>query len=106
MDNIIPVLLGGSWASGINLYMTAAGLGISQCMGWMQLPGDLDILSNPLIIGLAVIMYLVEFVADKVPFFDSLWDMVHTFIRPAGGPRSATGPRQALIRPSRRPRPS
>jgi len=85
VENIVPVLLGGSWASGVNLYMTVAGLGIAQRMNWVDLPGDLNILANPLIIGLAVVMYLIEFVADKVPFVDSAWDMVHTFIRPAGG---------------------
>ena len=85
MENFISVLLGGSWASGINVYMPAAGLGIAHRMGWLTLPGSLDILGNPLIIGLAVIMYAVEFFADKIPFIDSLWDMIHTFIRPAGG---------------------
>ena len=57
MENIIPVLLGGSWASGINCYMTAAGLGIAGRMGWVSLPGGLDALSNPLIIALVVVMY-------------------------------------------------
>lgn len=85
MENIIPVVLGGSWASGINLYMTAAGLGVADRMGWLNLPGSLDVLSNPLIIALAVALYGVEFFADKIPFFDSVWDMIHTFIRPAGG---------------------
>lgn len=85
MDQLIAVLLGGSWASGVNLYLTTAGLGIAQRMGWVELPGHLEVLSNPLIIFLAVALYAVEFVADKVPFVDSIWDMVHTFIRPVGG---------------------
>jgi hypothetical protein len=85
MENMVPVLLGGSWASGVNLYMTTAGLGIAQRMHWIDLPGELTILGNPLIIGLAVVMYGVEFIADKIPFFDSIWDMIHTFIRPTGG---------------------
>ena len=85
MENLLSVLLGGSWASGINLYMTAAGLGIAQRMNWIELPGELTVLGHPLIIALAVIMYVVEFVADKIPFVDSTWDMVHTFIRPTGG---------------------
>jgi type IV secretory pathway VirB3-like protein len=83
--NSIGTLLGSSWASGINLYMTTAGLGIAQRMHWINLPGDMKILSNPLIILVAVVMYVVEFVADKIPFFDSLWDTAHTFIRPIGG---------------------
>ncbi|HRZ66680.1 MAG TPA: DUF4126 domain-containing protein [Candidatus Omnitrophota bacterium] len=81
----IGTLLGGSWASGVNLYMTVAGLGIAQRMHWIDLPGNMDVLSSPLIILAAAAMYVVEFVADKVPFFDSLWDTAHTFIRPAGG---------------------
>lgn len=87
MDGLasLPLLLGGSWASGVNMYLTAAGLGVAQRMGWLSLPGGLDHLGNPLIIGLAVILYGAQFVADKIPFIDSLWDSVHTFIRPAGG---------------------
>lgn len=85
MDNLLPVILGGSWASGVNLYLTAAGLGIAQKMGWLSLPGELTILGNPLIILFAVILYAVQFFADKIPFFDSVWDMIHTFIRPTGG---------------------
>ncbi len=81
----VGALMGSSWASGINLYMTVAGLGIAQRMHWISLPGDMSILSNPLIILLALGMYAVEFVADKIPFFDSVWDTIHTFIRPAGG---------------------
>ncbi len=81
----VGTLLGSSWASGVNLYMTIAGLGIAQRMHWINLPGNMDVLANPLIIIVAVVMYAVEFVADKVPFFDSLWDSVHTFIRPVGG---------------------
>lgn len=80
----VGTLLGGSWASGINLYMTVAGLGIAQRMHWISLPGDMNVLANPLIILLALGMYAVEFVADKIPFFDSLWDTIHTIIRPAG----------------------
>ena len=83
--NSIGTLLGSSWASGINLYMTVAGLGIAQRMHWINLPGNMDTLGNPLIILVAVVMYIVEFVADKIPFFDSVWDTVHTFIRPVGG---------------------
>ncbi|KPK97598.1 MAG: hypothetical protein AMJ95_08205 [Omnitrophica WOR_2 bacterium SM23_72] len=83
--NSLGVLLGGSWASGVNLYMTVAGLGIAHRMHWITLPGKLDSLSNLFVISVAIIMYLVEFVADKVPYFDSAWDTVHTFIRPLGG---------------------
>ncbi len=80
--NSIGLLLGGSWASGINLYMSMAGLGIANRMEWIDLPENLDILSNPIIIGVAIFVFAVEFVADKIPYVDSLWDSVHTFIRP------------------------
>ncbi len=83
--NSIGVLLGGSWASGVNLYMTVAGLGIAQRMHWIALPGDMKVLAHPLIIAVAALLYAVEFVADKIPFVDSAWDAVHTFIRPVGG---------------------
>jgi hypothetical protein len=83
--NSLGILAGGSWASGVNLYMTIAGLGIAHRMEWLILPGDMKTLANPLVIGVAILMYAVEFVADKIPFVDSAWDAVHTFIRPAGG---------------------
>jgi hypothetical protein len=83
--NSIGVLLGSSWGSGVNLYMTVAGLGIADKMHWITLPGSMKVLSNPLIILVAILMYVVEFAADKIPYVDSIWDSVHTFIRPAGG---------------------
>jgi hypothetical protein len=83
--NSIGVLLGSSWASGVNLYMTVAGLGIANRMHWITLPGSMKDLSNPLVILTASAMYIVEFVADKIPYFDNVWDSIHTFIRPAGG---------------------
>jgi len=81
----IGLLLGGSWASGINLYLTVAGLGIAHRAGWIVLPGDLDAFSHLAVIAAALVLYAVEFVADKIPFVDSAWDSVHTFIRPLGG---------------------
>ncbi len=83
--SFIGVLLGSSWTSGVNLYMTVALLGIADKAHWITLPGDMKVLSNPLIIVVAVALYAVEFVADKIPFVDSVWDTVHTFIRPIGG---------------------
>jgi len=77
--------MGGSWASGINLYLTTAGLGIAHRMGWVTLPGNMESLANPLVIGVALLIYAVEFFADKIPYVDSAWDGIHTFIRPAGG---------------------
>ncbi|MCM8790482.1 MAG: DUF4126 domain-containing protein [Candidatus Omnitrophica bacterium] len=83
--NSIGVLLGATWASGVNLYMTVAGLGIAQRMHWIDLPGEMKVLGHPLIILTAIILYAVEFVADKIPIVDSIWDSIQTFIRPAAG---------------------
>ncbi len=81
----LSILLGGALGSGINLYMTTAGLGIAHRMNLVSLPGDLQVLSHPLIIFVAIGMYGIEFFADKIPFVDSAWDSVHTLIRPLGG---------------------
>ncbi len=79
----LVVLLAG-WCSGISVYLTAALLGISGRMGWIQLPGEMQALSNIFIILAALAVFAIEFVADKVPYVDSAWDSVHTFIRPLG----------------------
>lgn len=87
MENLIGqigVLLGSSWASGVNLYLTVAGLGIAQRTGLIDLPGEMSVLSHPLIIIAALLMFAIEFFADKIPGVDSLWDSVHTVIRPIG----------------------
>ena len=76
---------GSAWLSGINLYATVMTLGVLQRFGLARLPGDLGFLSEGWVIGLAAVLYLIEFVADKVPAVDTVWDAVHTFIRvPAG----------------------
>jgi hypothetical protein len=81
----LGLAMGTAWTSGINLYATVAALGIAQASGLAQLPPGLEVLGNPAVIAVAVVMYLVEFFADKVPYADSGWDAVHTFIRvPAG----------------------
>ncbi len=77
--------LGFSLAAGVNLYATVAILGLASHFGWVALPPQFRVFDNPYIIGAALVMYLVEFVADKIPWFDSLWDMIHTVIRPLGG---------------------
>lgn len=77
--------MGSAWLSGINLYATVATLGLLQRFHWVALPGQMDVLSNGWVIGVAAALFAVEFVADKIPVVDSAWDMVHTFIRiPAG----------------------
>jgi len=81
----IGVLLGSSWSSGINLYMTTATLGIAEKMHWLTLPENMKVLSHPFVILVAILLYAIEFVADKIPFVDNVWDSIHTIIRPAGG---------------------
>jgi Domain of unknown function (DUF4126) len=77
--------LGSAWLSGVNLYATVLTLGLLQRFGLARLPGDLGYLSETWVIAVAAVLYLIEFVADKVPAVDSVWDAVHTFIRvPAG----------------------
>lgn len=81
----LSLALGTAWTSGINLYATVTVLGLLQRFGGVKLPGGLEVLDNWWIIGIAAFLYAVEFVADKVPYVDSVWDVVHTFIRvPAG----------------------
>lgn len=77
--------LGFSFTSGVNLYATAAILGLAVRYGWVDLPAQFQVFDNDLVIYGAIGMYLVEFVADKIPWLDSLWDTVHTVIRPLGG---------------------
>ncbi len=77
--------MGFSFAAGINLYATVAILGLASRYGWVALPEQYRVFDNNLIIGAAIVMYLVEFVADKVPWLDSVWDAIHTVIRPIGG---------------------
>ena len=81
----LSLALGSAWTSGINLYATVAALGIAGRMQMIHLPQGLEVLMDPIVIGMACIMYVVEFFADKIPYFDSGWDLLHTFIRvPAG----------------------
>jgi hypothetical protein len=78
---LIGLLLGVSAASGLRLYATVAVLGFLGRAGVVALPGGLSILSHEWVIVVAAALYLVEFLADKIPLVDSVWDMVHTFIR-------------------------
>jgi hypothetical protein len=83
--------MGAAWASGINLYATILTLGVLGATGNMVLPPDLQVLTNPLVLGAAGLMFVVEFVADKMPGVDTGWDSIHTFIRiPAGAMLAAS----------------
>ncbi len=77
--------LGFSFAAGINLYATVAILGLASRYGWVALPEQFRVFDNDVVIVVAIVLYLVEFVADKVPWVDSIWDAVHSIVRPIGG---------------------
>lgn len=74
-----------AFASGLNIYATVAVLGLCEHFHVVDLPPQFRAFDHPVIIGVALAMYLVEFVADKIPWFDSVWDAVHTVVRPIGG---------------------
>ncbi len=87
----LGISMGSAWLSGINLYATVLTLGLLQRFHWAHLPGDLEILSHTWILTAAGILFTLQFVADKVPAVDSIWDAIHTFIRvPAGAILAAT----------------
>jgi hypothetical protein len=76
--------LGFTFAAGVNLYATVALLGLASRYHWVDLPDQYRIFDNVWIIGAALVLYVIEFVADKIPWVDSAWDAVHTVIRPVG----------------------
>jgi hypothetical protein len=79
---VSPGLIAASgWGSGVNLYLVAALLGLLGRAGWMEVP---DLLMRPEVIGGTAALYLVEFLADKMPYLDNLWDALHTALRPLG----------------------
>jgi Domain of unknown function (DUF4126) len=87
MDTIQTVAAGAglAWASGMRLYAVMFAAGMMSRYGMVTLPGDLAVLTHPMVLGASGFMFAIEFFADKIPGFDSLWDALHTFIRiPAG----------------------
>lgn len=87
----IALTMGVAWASGLNLYGTLLALGIMSNTGYVDLPADLQIVGDPLVIAAAGLMYGVEFFADKVPGVDTGWDTLHTFVRIPAGALLAAG---------------
>ncbi len=82
---IVALAAALGWASGIRLYLVLFLVGIVDRMGWVAMPEGLHLLSHPMVLVASGLMVVIEFVADKIPWVDSLWDTVHTFIRvPAG----------------------
>jgi hypothetical protein len=93
---IISVMLGAAWASGINLYAAVLVLGWLGGAGHVDLPPGLDILSDPLVMMAAGAMYAIEFFTDKIPGVDSAWDALHTFVRIPAGALMAAAATQGL----------
>ncbi len=91
ISTTLALTMGLAWASGINLYATLFTLGYLANTGNIDLPPDLLIISNPLVMGAAGLMYCVEFFADKIPGIDTGWDTIHTFIRIPAGAMLAAG---------------
>src|SRR5215813_14287862 len=83
--DLISTLFGISFASGLNVYATVLAMGVLHRFGVLHLPHNLDVISTLPVMSGAALLYALEFVADKVPYLDTVWDGVHTFIRPAAG---------------------
>lgn len=82
---IVALAAALGWASGIRLYLVLFLVGLADRMGWVAMPEGLHVLSHPLVMSASGLMLVIEFLADKIPWVDSIWDTVHTFIRvPAG----------------------
>lgn len=77
--------LGFSVAAGVNLYATLAILGLSSRYGWVDLPEQFKVFDQNWVIATSIVLFIVEFIADKIPWVDSLWDGLHTAVRPVGG---------------------
>jgi hypothetical protein len=83
--------MGSAWLSGFNLYATVLTLGLLQRFHLVKLPGTLDFIGHGWVIAVAAVLYTIEFLADKIPWVDSAWDAIHTFIRvPAGAVMAAS----------------
>ena len=89
--NTISLTMGVAWASGINLYAAILVLGLLGTTGNITLPATLQILTDPMVITAAGVMYFVEFLTDKMPGVDTGWDTLHTFIRIPAGALLAAG---------------
>ena len=99
----LAIALGAGWAAGLNTYAVVLVLGIAQLLGLATLPHDLQVLGSPWVLAAAALLFALNFLADKIPYVDSLNDMLHTFVRvPAGallafGAADQTTPEIAVI---------
>ena len=92
----LGLALGAGFSSGLNLYATVATLGLLGRFGILHLPPTLEVLTHPVVLGVAVALYVAEFLADKIPYFDTVWDAVHTFVRPPAAAVIAYGAAAAI----------
>jgi Domain of unknown function (DUF4126) len=97
----LSLVLGAAFSSGLNLYATVATLGLLERFGVIHLPSQLQALAHPIVLAIAGILYVLEFLADKVPYVDSVWQAVHTFIRPPAAALLAFGATAAAPEPWR-----
>jgi len=97
----LSLVLGAGFASGLNLYATVATLGLLERFGVVHLPPQLQVLAHPLVLTIAGVLYVMEFLADKVPYVDSVRQAVHTFIRPPAAALLAFGATAAAPEPWR-----
>jgi len=99
----LAVALGAGWASGLNAYAAVLVLGGAERLGLVSLPHDLQVLASPWVLGVAAILFALNFLADKIPYIDSMNDLLHTFVRvPAGallafGAGDHLGPEAAIV---------
>ena len=93
MDTLQTVVLASllAWASGIRLYFVVCAVGLLGYFDYMELPSGLKVLEHPWVMGTAGFMLAMEFLVDKVPGLDTLWDAVHTFVRIPAGALLAAG---------------
>lgn len=80
-----------AWGAGLRLYLVVAALGLAGHLGWLPLPEHLAVLASPLVIGAAGFMALIELFADKLPWLDTVWDGLQTFVRIPAGAALAAG---------------
>jgi hypothetical protein len=90
MTHLVALAAALGWASGFRLYAAVFLVGLAGYSGWLPLPPGLQVLQHPAVLGVSGFMLLMEFFADKIPFIDSIWDVIHTVIRiPAGAALAA-----------------
>ncbi|MBK6790461.1 MAG: DUF4126 domain-containing protein [Rubrivivax sp.] len=91
LTQLVALAAALGWASGLRLYAVVFITGAIGWLGWVTLPAGLSLLQHPVVLGASFLMFLMEFVADKIPGLDSLWDAVHTFVRIPAGAALAAG---------------